>query len=439
MPGMVQGRVVAPHLRIQPATAVAGTIRTPGDKSISHRYLMLSAVARGTTELTNVAPGADVAATIDCMRALGAQIEQIGEHAVRVTGDGWSGLRTPPVALDARNSGTTLRLLAGLVSGRPISVTLSGDESLRRRPMARVIDPLEAMGATISSTSSRAPLTITGGGLHGVEWQPSVASAQVKSAIMLAALSATGASAVREPQATRDHSERAFPAFGLQCSVADRVVRVPGGQEPTAPPGGRLAVPGDPSSAAVWAAAASGLPGSSIVLDNVCLNPRRLGFINALRRMGADVRTDVTHVSGGEPVGTLTVRHCGNAPCVIGADEVPDLIDELPVLAARAALGASLDVTGASELRVKESDRITSLVAGLRALGADADERPDGFVVRGTVLPRGGIADAAGDHRLVMAFAIVGLGASTGATITGADAVGVSYPDFAADLARLRQ
>jgi 3-phosphoshikimate 1-carboxyvinyltransferase len=439
MPGMVQGRGAASQLQIQPATAVAGTLRAPGDKSISHRYVMLSGVARGTTELTNVAPGADVAATIDCMRALGARIEEIGGHGVRVTGQGRRGLRTPAVPLDARNSGTTLRLLAGLVSGRPITVTLTGDESLRRRPMARVIDPLLAMGATISSADTRAPLTIEGGGLHGVDWHSPVASAQVKSAIMLAAISATGASAVEEPQATRDHSERAFPAFGLQCDVAGRVVRVPGGQEPTAPAEGKLVVPGDPSSAAVWAAAASGLPGSSIVLEDVCLNPRRLGFINALRRMGADVRTDITHMSGGEPVGTLTVRHGGNAPCVIAADEVPDLIDELPVLAARAALGASLDVTGASELRVKESDRITSLVAWLRALGADADERPDGFVVRGAVRPRGGLADAVGDHRLVMAFAVVGLGASTGATIMGADAVAVSYPDFAADLARIRQ
>ena len=436
---MVQGRGGATVLHISPAAAVAGTLRAPGDKSISHRYVMLSGIARGTSEITNLAPGADVAATIDCMRALGAAIDQIGARSVRVAGRGWTGLRSPANALDAQNSGTTLRLLAGLVAGRPILVTLTGDASLQRRPMARVVEPLTAMGASISSTASRAPLTIQGGQLHGIDWRSPVASAQVKSAIMLAGLSATGVSTITESQATRDHSELAFPAFGLRCDVSDGVIRVPGGQEAIAPSGGHLAVPGDPSSAAVWAAAAAALPGSSVVLDDVCLNPRRLGFVGALRRMGADVSTSVTHQSGGETMGTLTVRHGGNEPCVIGPAEVPDLIDELPVLAARAALGASLEVSGASELRVKESDRITSLVTGLRALGVDADERPDGFVVRGSHRPAGGIADAVSDHRLVMAFAIIGLGARDGAIIHGADAVAVSYPAFAEDLARIRK
>ena len=331
-----------------------------------------------------------------------------------------------------------MRLLAGLLAGRNLEVTMSGDESLRRRPMRRVIDPLTAMGATISSDSGRAPLTIHGGGLHGVEWKPEVPSAQVKSAVMLAALSATGESTVIEPQQTRDHSELAFPAFGLSCTVDGSAVRVDGGQEAEAPPGGQLAVPGDPSSAAVWCTAAAAVPGSHVVIENVCLNPRRLGFVAALRRMGADIRTEVTHHAGGELVGRITARHQTHAACSIGAAEVPDLIDELPVLAARAALGGSLDVTGASELRVKESDRITALVDGLRALGVDADERPDGFIVRGG-RPRGGTAAAAGDHRLVMAFAVVGLGSKEGVAITGAEAVAVSYPQFAADLSRLRQ
>ena len=425
-------------LWIAPANTLGGSLRPPGDKSISHRYLMLSGVARGTTEITNLAPGADAAATIACMRALGVEVASAGDFSVRVSGHGWDGLRTPPVVIDAQNSGTTLRLLAGLLAGRPIAVTLTGDESLRRRPMARIVDPLTAMGARISATNGNAPVSIDGGGLHGIEWRPPVASAQVKSAIMLAALSATGESVVIEPHATRDHSERAFPAFGLECGVSDRTIRVRGDQEAAAPPSGHLSVPGDPSSAAVWAAAAAGVPDSHVTMDGVCLNPRRLGFIEALRRMGADVRTEVDHLAGGEPVGSISVRHLGHGSCAITADQVPDVIDELPVLAARAALGGSLDVTGASELRVKESDRITALVAGLRALGVDADERPDGFVVRGG-RPLGGTADAMGDHRLVMAFAIVGLGSQNGVTITGADAVSVSYPGFAADLARLRR
>jgi len=435
---MVQGRGVSSPLWIAPANALGGSLRLPGDKSISHRYLMLSGVATGTTEITNLAPGADAAATIACMRALGVEVAPAGDFAVRVAGNGWDGLRTPPVVIDAQNSGTTLRLLSGLLSGRPITVTITGDESLRRRPMGRVVEPLTAMGARISATNGSAPVSIDGGGLHGIEWRPSVASAQVKSAIMLAALSATGESSVIEPHATRDHSELAFPAFGLECTVSDKTVRVRGGQEASAPPSGQLSVPGDPSSAAVWAAAAAGMPDSDITMDGVCLNPRRLGFVEALRRMGADVRTEVDHLAGGETVGAVSVRHGGHASCEITADQVPDLIDELPVLAARAALGGSLDVSGASELRVKESDRITALVAGLRALGVDADERPDGFAVRGG-RPLGGTADAAGDHRLVMAFAIVGLGSRNGVTITGAEAVSVSYPGFAADLARLRR
>jgi len=434
---MVQGRRTA-VLHIRPATTLRGSIRIPGDKSISHRYVMLGGIALGTTTITNLAPGADVAATIDCMRGLGARVVECGADAVTVTGEGWSGLQTPAGPLDARNSGTTMRLLAGLVAGRPLTAILIGDASLERRPMARVIDPLTAMGAAIQSEAGHAPLTIRGQRLHGVEWTPAVPSAQVKSAIMLAALSAHGASTIIERLPTRDHSERAFPAFGLTCDVRDGRIRVPGGQDAAAA-AGPLEVPGDPSSAAVWAAAAAALPGSSVVLEHVCLNPRRLGFVGALAKMGALIQLAETQQSGGEPVGSLTITHGGHGSCTIGAAEVPDVIDELPVLAARAALGGALDVTGAAELRVKESDRITALVTGLRNLGVDAEERPDGFIVRGTARPSGGTADAAGDHRLVMAFAVVGFGARGATSITGADAVAVSYPAFAADLARLRQ
>lgn len=414
-----------------------GTLTVPGDKSISHRCLLLGAVARGSTSLTNLAPGADVAATAECLRSLGVTIDATGPHARRLEARGWAGLRSPQQPLDAANSGTTMRLMAGLLAGRPLTVTLIGDASLSRRPMRRVLDPLLAMGARVSADQGRAPITIEGGLLHAIDWSSPVASAQVKSAVMLAALSATGTTSVTEPHPTRDHTERLFPVFGLDRDVAGLRIRVPGGQEATAP-GPPIDVPGDPSSAAVWAAAAAALPGSAVRIEGICLNPRRLGFVAALRRMGADIRVDPTGEAAGELVGALEVRHGSHgADTVIAEAEVPDLIDELPVLAARAALGGSLEVSGASELRVKESDRISTLVAGLRALGVRAEERPDGFVIDGSQRPAGGTVDAAGDHRLVMAFGLVGLGATGPTTITGAQAVGVSYPQFEADLARL--
>jgi len=327
--------------------------------------------------------------------------------------------------------------MAGLLAGRPLAVTMTGDASLRRRPMGRVIDPLAAMGATIHSEQGKAPLTISGGSLTGIEWRPPVASAQIKSALMLAGLSAHGRTVVHEIQKTRDHSELAFPAFGLELSTDGLSVSVTGHQEASAPASGLLEVPGDASSAAAWAAAAAALPGSAIDLIDVGLNPRRLGFVNALRSLGAEIRVEETRRAGGESVGRIHVAHGAHGHATLGAADVPDLIDELPVLAACAALGGSLDVSGASELRVKESDRIAALVQGFRTLGVDADERPDGFVIRGGRRPSGGQVDAAHDHRLVMAFTIVGLGAAGPTLITGADAVAVSYPGFTHDLGRL--
>lgn len=423
-------------LTITPVRSIAGAMPVPGDKSISHRYVLLASVARGRTAITGLAPGADVASSCECMRRLGVSIERIEAAGVAIDGRGWAGLQAAAGPLDAGNSGTSMRLLAGLVAGRPFRTILTGDASLSRRPMRRVLDPLAAMGARVSDTDGHAPITIDGGPLAGLHWQSPVASAQVKSAIMLAGLSASGTTAVTEPLRTRDHTERAFPAFGLACDARGLTVLVAGGQEAIAP-AAPLRVPGDPSSAAVWAAAAAGLPGGSVRIEGVCLNPRRLGFVRVLERMGARVTTDVETMVAGEPVGTLHVAHGGHEAAVVAPDEVPDLVDELPVLAARAALGGSLEVSGAAELRVKESDRIAALVAGLRGLGVSADERQDGFLVDGAVQPRGGTADAAADHRLVMAFALVGLGASGPTIIHDAGAVAVSYPDFTRDLARL--
>ena len=415
----------------------------PGDKSISHRYALFGALADGTTAISHLAPGADVAATLGCLAGLGVRIERPAPGEAVIYGRGRSAFRQPDGPLDACNSGTTMRLLAGILAGCPFRTTVGGDASLSRRPMRRVIDPLTAMGARIESSDGRAPLTIDGGSLRAIEWRSPVASAQVKSAIMLAGLTAPGTTTVIEPMPTRDHSERAFPAFGLRSTTRATgdglavAVSVDGGQHATAP-STPLRVPGDPSSAAVWAAAAAALPGSEIELTGVCLNPHRLGFVRALERMGARVEIDRLGVVAGEEVGNIRVSHGTNEAAVIHPDEVPSLIDELPVLAARAALGGALEVSGASELRVKESDRITALVTGFRALGVDATERPDGFVIDGTRRrPTGGSADAASDHRLVMAFTLIALGATGPTTVTDAGAVAVSYPDFAADLARL--
>ena len=425
-------------LRVGPVRSVRGALRVPGDKSLSHRFAMIGAIARGTTSVTRLAPGADVAATVDCLRALGVTIETDGRGAMRVHGRGRRGLQTPSGPLDAANSGTTMRLLSGLVAAHPFRTVIGGDESLSRRPMRRIVDPLTAMGARIQSRDGRAPLEIDGGDLTGIEWTTPVASAQIKSAILLAGLHARGVTIVHEPLATRDHTERMFRAYGIEIRVDGRTCAVEGGQEAVAP-GGMLEVPGDPSSAAVWAAAAAALPGSSVRLEHVCVNPQRAGFLAALERMGAGIAVDAPHEVSGEPVATLEVHHGAHRPTSIEAAEVPGLIDELPVLAARAALGGRLEVTGAGELRVKESDRISALVSGLQTLGVDARELPDGFIVTGDRKPGGGAVDAHGDHRLVMAFTLVGLGATGPTTIAGAEAVAVSYPAFESDLAALTQ
>jgi 3-phosphoshikimate 1-carboxyvinyltransferase len=428
--------VAAPSLAVAPAGRLRGTLAVPGDKSISHRYLLLGAIADGATTITNLSPGADVAASVGCLQALGVRIDEQSAGAVVVHGRAGDGLARPAGPLDAANSGTLMRLLAGLLAGCPFETTLTGDASLRRRPMRRIIDPLTAMGARIRSLDGRPPLEILGGRLAGIRWTPPVPSAQVKSALLLAGLAATGTTTVCEPAPTRDHTERAFPVFGLDVSRDGLSVSVTGPQRPRSP-AVPLAVPGDPSSAAVWAAAAAALPGSSVRLTGVGLNPRRTAFLGVLTRMGADVDIEHRREQAHEPVGDVVVTHGPRRRVTIAPEEVPDLIDELPVLAASAALGAGLDVSGASELRVKESDRITALVTGLRQLGVTADERPDGFAIDGASVVQGGRADAAGDHRLVMAFALVALGAAGPSSIDGAGAVAVSYPGFGRDLAAL--
>lgn len=402
---------------------------------------MLAALADGPSVLYGYSTGSDCASTLACLRALGVEVAVAGRDetglTVRIAGRGIRGLRVPVQTLDAGNSGSTMRMLAGILAAHPFTTSMTGDESLRRRPMRRIIVPLERMGARIASDDGRPPLTIHGtAALRPVDFTPEVPSAQVKSAVLLAGLHADGVTSVREPAPTRDHTERALAAFGATITRAGSVLKIRGGQRLT---GRSLVVPGDISSAAFWMAAAASLPGSEIVITGVGVNPTRTGIVEVLRRMGAEVAVvpDQAHDEG-EPVGTITVRYGGLRPVEIGPAEVPAVIDELPVLGALATHGGELRVTGAGELRVKESDRIAALVDGIRRMGGDIDEFADGFHVRGARRLAGGEVDAHHDHRLAMAFAIAALGATGPTTIHDAGAAAVSYPEFFQVLHSLR-
>ena len=416
---------------VRPTRRISGHLRIPGDKSVSHRYALLAAIADGRSTITNYAPGADCASTLSCLTALGVAVTRGPDgpdrHHVTIDGRGLGGLQAPDPPLDAGNSGTTVRLIAGILAGQAMTTTLVGDASLSRRPMGRVIEPLTRMGARLLGTDGHLPLTITGGPLEAIDYAPPMASAQVKSAVLLAGLQARGCTSVRERQPTRDHTERALPLFGVELSVDDRAISLEGGQRLTAT---ELTVPGDASSAACWAIAAAAVPGSEVSLASVGLNPTRTGFLSVLERAGAAITVSERTDEGGEPRGTITVRHQAVTQFDVRPDEVPDVIDELPVLAALATHGGRLRVTGAGELRHKESDRISALATGLRALGGQIDELDDGFEVDGARPLTGGIADAAGDHRLAMAFALAALGAGAPCEIANAEAVDISYPGF---------
>ncbi len=423
---------------VEPASSVKGRVRLPGDKSISHRYALLSAIASGPSTIEAFAPGADCAATVACLHALGvlAACEHDEDQlTLRILGRGLAGLHPPERSLDARNSGTTLRLLAGILAAHRFRSVLTGDESLRLRPMQRVIRPLEQMGARIESAAGRPPLVISGGTLAGIAFQPPVPSAQVKSAVLLAGLHAEGETRVTEDIPTRNHTELALQAFGADVEIDSGRITVRGGH---ALRGFAARVPGDLSSGAFWAVAAAALPGSEIELVDVGLNPTRTAFLDVLRRFGAEVEVTVSDTSAGEPRGSVRVCHGSLGTLTLGAADVPGLIDELPALAALATHGGAIHVRGAGELRVKESDRIAALVAGLRALGAETEEYEDGFDIAGRVPLTGGVADAAGDHRLAMAFAIAALGAQRASIISGADVVDVSYPGFYRTLESIR-
>src|SRR3954465_13737824 len=429
-------RTPADSVTITPQSGASGRVRVPGDKSISHRYAMLAAIADGESTITGLSPGAGCSATLDCLRGLGVAIRRTGPGAATISGRGAGGLQAPAHALDAVNSGTTMRLLSGLVAAHPFRTVITGDESLKRRPMRRIIDPLTRMGAGIEARDGRPPLTIDGGSLHGITHEPPVPSAQVKSSVLLAGLHASGRTRVVEVIPTRDHTERALEAFGDTVTRDATGVEIEGGQRLRPQ---TLTVPGDISGAAFWAALAGGTRGASIHIDGVGLNLSRIGVLEVFRRAGVRVEFSRDEERAGEPVGTVSFSFADCESFSIDPDEVPLVIDEIPALAALAAMmpaGRTFTVRGAGELRVKESDRISSLVAGFQAIGAHVDEYDDGFTLEARPLT-GGAVDAAGDHRLAMAFAIAATHASGPTTISGASSVDVSYPGFFDELARL--
>jgi 3-phosphoshikimate 1-carboxyvinyltransferase len=400
---------------------------------------MLAALADGSSTIHGYLPGADCLSTLDCLRALGVAIRRtpVGTALdLAIEGRGLNGLMAPVTPLDAGNSGTTMRLMAGIAAAHPFRTVMGGDASLSRRPMKRVIAPLTQMGAVIASQEGRPPLTIDGTRLSGITYTPEVPSAQVKSAILLAGIQADGETTVLEPVATRDHTERALRAFGMTVTQADGRIEVRSGQRLDAR---ELTVPGDVSSAAFWMALAAGTPGASIDIEGVGVNPTRTAMIGIFRRAGATVEIHRDAETAGEPVGRIHVAYGSPRSFEIAPGEVPGVIDEIPALAAVGALlppGQEMRVRGAAELRVKESDRISCLARGLRALGSAVEEFPDGFRLVAQPLA-GGIVDAVDDHRLAMAFAIAATGAKGPTMIQGAASVDVSYPGFFEALERL--
>ncbi|MEO7216615.1 MAG: 3-phosphoshikimate 1-carboxyvinyltransferase [Gemmatimonadaceae bacterium] len=422
-----------------PVESVRDTVRVPGDKSISHRALILASLSDGESRISGLLLSADVQSTAFVLAALGVGIESSG-GMVTVRGRGIRGLQPPTRDLDCGNSGTTARLMAGVLAAHPFDSTLTGDSSLSRRPMRRVTEPLEKMGAffTFATEADVLPLTIHGGTLSSIGWNSRTASAQVKSAILLAALNAQVSASVVEPQRSRDHTERMLVARGVPVVVDGNTVSI-GVARSMAPLDTH--VPGDPSSAAYFVALAALSPGRSISLPGVCVNPTRTGFLDVVQRMGARVSIEATDDSSGEPVATIRATGTDMLRAVtIGAEEIPAMIDEIPMLACLAARASGETViTGAGELRVKESDRIAAVVRNLRAIGADAEERPDGMIVRGSAAPLKGAVETHGDHRLAMAFGVLGAVAGNSIDVATPDCVGVSYPAFWSDLRRVAQ
>lgn len=425
---------------VRPERGLTGGVHVPSDKSISHRALLFAAIAEGESRLVGVLDSADVQSTMAAVSALGARAvaSGAGPRGLMVTVQGWGarGPVSPGVPIDCGNSGTTARLLAGVLAGWPVDVTLKGDASLSLRPMRRVAEPLRLMGAIIETTlDGTLPARIRGGTLVAVDYASSVASAQVKSAVLLAGLRASGTTRVTEPALSRDHTERMLPAFGVPCTVdvAERSVAVTGPVTPTA---SDIIVPADPSSAAFIAVAATLVPHSHVRIRNVSLNPTRTGFLEVLKRMGASVTTEDLPPMGGEPVGTIVVNHtAGLVSTHVSADEVPSMIDEIPVLALLATQAeGKTRFDGVYELQVKESNRLEAIREGLTAFGARVAIGPDWLEIEGPTQLNATIRHSLGDHRLAMTWAVAGLVADGETIVEGFDAIEVSYPGFLEDV-----
>ena len=430
---------------IRPAKTLSGGVEPPGDKSISHRYAMLAALAEGTSELRHFARAADCRSTLDCVKALGAEVK-FDKDAVRVNGHGLRGLKGTRRALDAGNSGTTMRLLAGILAGQAFTSQLTGDSSLQKRPMKRVVGPLREMGADIRAREDNfAPLEIRGGGLHAIDFQMPMASAQVKSAVLLAGLFAEGETSVTEPARTRDHTEIALEEFGATIEKHGKTIRIGGignGAGSVALQARSLDIPGDLSSAVFFIAAACMFLDANLLIRNVGLNPTRTAILDVFAAMGASLQMLSVRSAHGEIVGDVAVKGATLKGGVIEGQQIPLVIDELPMLA---ALGPyteqGIEIRDAAELRVKESDRIAALAENLRRMGATVEERPDGLRVEGRQAGklRGTEIEPHGDHRIAMAFAVAALGAQGPTVIRDADCAGVSYPTFFDDLERVTE
>ncbi|MCS7080107.1 MAG: 3-phosphoshikimate 1-carboxyvinyltransferase [Chloracidobacterium sp.] len=425
--------------RLEPTRRLCGRVHLPGDKSISHRMAMLAAIADGDTELENYSTSADCAATLECLKRLGVSVRPAVSGVV-IGGVGRSGFRPSAATLDAANSGTTIRLLAGLLAGQPFETRITGDASLRRRPMRRIIEPLRRMGATLTAVDDNfAPLSVRGGDLRGITYESPVASAQVKSCLLLAGLFAAGDTTVIEPMPTRDHTERLLGAFGVPVTIQGSACTVTGGLPLQSP--GRLRAPGDFSAAAFFIAAGLMTPTADIRLEGVGLNPTRTGFLTVLRAAGAEVEVANERLEGGEPVADLRVTPATPRPIrtlrATGA-LTANAIDEIPILAILGAYFHGLEVADASELRVKESDRLALIAHNLRAMGVAVEERPDGLTIPGGQRLRGATIHTAGDHRIAMAFAVAALVADGPTTLDDADCVCVSFPNFFAVLDQVR-
>ena len=417
------------HFRVDPASVQSAAVTVPGDKSISHRALMLGSIAEGTTRITGFLNGEDCLATLEAMRAMGVGIEQLDPNSVVVDGVGMAGLEPPGSALDMGNSGTAMRLMAGLLAGQNFDSTLVGDASLTGRPMGRIINPLEQMGATIDSDEGRPPLTIHGSkDLKGIHYELPVASAQVKSSVLLAGLFASGQTSVVEPAVTRDHTERMFKSMGIDIEIAGNRIAVQGGQRLQSCD---IEVPGDLSSAAFVMLAALISDGADVIIRSVGVNPTRTGVIHILRSMQADISLENERMLAQEPVADIRIRSSDLQGCAVDPALVSLAIDEFPVLfvAAAAARGATT-FTGIGELRVKESDRIAAMANGLKGLGVQVDESPDGAVVHGGVIS-GGSVESCGDHRIAMALAMAACASSGPVEVRDVAAVDTSFPGFA--------